>query len=287
MATSLKKPALLAAILATMALAGLAPARAQQAPSDTGASADSSGGESDTELAKKVQNPIGDLITFPFQSNTNFGVGPHNGAQEILNIQPVIPVHVNEDWNVITRTILPLAWNPDMSPLPSTDFGSSPTSFSAFLTPSHPSNGWLWGLGPVVQVPTASSPWLGSSVWGGGPTGVLVYMKGPWVAGALVNNIWSFGGTSGGYGNSYNTFLAQLFVNYNFSGGWYLTSAPIITANWEMPGTKWTIPIGGGVGRLIKIGKQPVNLMVGAYYNVIRPDLGGDWQLRTQVIFVF
>lgn len=281
----MKKPALLAAIPATMALADFRPAQAQQAAVADKA-ADTSG-ESDSDLAKKVQNPIGDLVTFPFQSNTNFGVGPHNGAQEILNIQPVIPFHLNENWNVITRTILPLVWNPEMSPLPSADFGASPTGFSAFLTPSHPTNGWLWGLGPVVQVPTITSPYLGSSVWGGGPTGVLVYMKGPWVAGALVNNIWSFGGTSGRFGNGYSNFLTQLFVNYNFSGGWYLTSAPIITANWDIPGTKWTVPIGGGVGRLIKIGKQPVNLMVGAYYNVIKPDLGPDWQLRTQVIFVF
>ena len=281
----MKKPALLAAIPATMALADFRPAQAQQAAVADKAADTSS--ESDSDLAKKVQNPIGDLVTFPFQSNTNFGVGPHNGAQEILDIQPVIPFHLNENWNVITRTILPLVWNPEMSPLPSADFGASPTSFSAFLTPSHPTNGWLWGLGPVVQVPTITSPYLGSSVWGGGPTGVLVYMKGPWVAGALVNNIWSFGGTSGRFGNGYSNFLTQLFVNYNFSGGWYLTSAPIITANWDIPGTKWTVPIGGGVGRLIKIGKQPVNLMLGAYYNVIRPDLGPDWQLRTQVIFVF
>ncbi|WP_296707321.1 hypothetical protein [Rhodoblastus sp.] len=199
----------------------------------------------------------------------------------------MIPFHISDNWNIITRTILPLVWNPDMSPLPSKDFGTSATTFSAFLSPRNPTDGWLWGVGPVVQIPTASSPLLGSSVWGGGATGVLVYMKGPWVAGVLVNNVWSLGGTSGRFGTSYNNFLTQPFVNYNFGAGWYVTSSPIVTANWETQGTKWTVPVGGGVGRVIKIGKLPVNLMVGAYYNVIRPDLGADWQLRTQVTFIF
>ncbi|MDR3476382.1 MAG: porin family protein, partial [Devosia sp.] len=231
--------------------------------------------------------PIGDLYSFPFQGNTNFGVGPHSGTQEILNVQPVIPFHVSDDWNIITRTILPLVWNPDMSPLPSTAFGTAPTTFSAFLSPRNPTDGWLWGVGPVVLIPTATSPTLGSSVWGGGATGVLVYMKGPWVAGVLVNNVWSFGGTNGTFGTSYNNFLTQPFVNYNFGGGWYVTTSPIVTANWENPGTKWTIPIGGGAGRVVKIGKLPVNFMVGAYYNVVRPEYGADWQLRTQVTFIF
>jgi hypothetical protein len=274
-----RKFALLAALSMATAFSGLAPARSE--PGDDAA------GQSASDLAKKLQNPIGDLYSFPFQGNTNFGVGPHSGTQEILNVQPVIPFHVSDDWNIITRTILPLVWNPDMSPLPSTAFGTAPTTFSAFLSPRNPTDGWLWGVGPVVLIPTATSPTLGSSVWGGGATGVLVYMKGPWVAGVLVNNVWSFGGTNGTFGTSYNNFLTQPFVNYNFGGGWYVTSSPIVTANWENPGTKWTVPIGGGAGRVVKIGKLPVNFMVGAYYNVVRPEYGADWQLRTQVTFIF
>ena len=123
--THMKKPALLAAILAATAFASLGSAQAQQA-----APGDRHGRRKrQSDLAKKLQNPIGDLYSFPFQGNTNFGVGPHNGAQEILNVQPVIPIHVNEDWNVITRTILPLVWNPDMSPLPSSAFGTAPRPF--------------------------------------------------------------------------------------------------------------------------------------------------------------
>ena len=223
-------------------------AQAQQVSADK--PADASGGDTASDLAKKIQNPIGDLYSVPFQGNTNFGVGPHNGTQEILNIQPVIPFHITDDWNIITRTILPVVWNPDMSPLPSKDFGTSATTFSAFLSPRNPTDGWLWGVGPVVQIPTASSPLLGSSIWGGGATGVLVYMKGPWVVGVLVNNVWSLGGTSGRFGTSYNNFLTQPFINYNFGAGWYVTTSPIVTANWETPGTKWTVPVGGGVGRV-------------------------------------
>ena len=250
---------------------------------------DAGGDESATELAKKLQNPIGDLYSFPFQSNTNFQTGPHQGTQDILNIQPVIPIHINEDWNIITRTILPLVWQPSYAPAHTAPFGTGPTTFSAFLSPKNPTNGWLWAVGPVMQIPTISDKTLGSNVWGGGPTAALVYMKGPWVAGALANNVWSFGGTSGRGGTQYDMFLTQPFVNYNFGAGWYINSAPIITANWLTAGNKaWTLPVGGGGGRVVKIGgKLPVNLSIGAYYNALRPEYGSTWQLRTQVTFIF
>jgi hypothetical protein len=119
------------------------------------------GGEGDASaLAKKLQNPIGDLYSFPFQNNTNFNTGPNKGTQDILNVQPVIPIHINEDWNVITRTILPLVWQPSFQPAQTVPFGTGPTTFSAFLSPANPVNGWLWGVGPVVQVPTISSATL-------------------------------------------------------------------------------------------------------------------------------
>jgi len=262
-----------------------APPTVRVQPDDAGAV----DAEDATALAKKLQNPIGDLYSFPFQSNTNFNTGPHDGTQNILNIQPVIPIHITPDWNVITRSILPLIWQPSFAPAHTAPFGSGPTSFSAFLAPSTPTNGWLWGVGPVVQAPTISDKTLGSNVWGAGPTAVLVYMKGPVVAGVLANNIWSLGGTSGRGGTSYTSFLTQLFANYNFGGGWYVASAPIITATWPAPESKaWTVPVGAQVGRVIKIGgKLPVNLAVGAYYNVVRPEFGATWQLRTQVVFIF
>jgi hypothetical protein len=261
-------------------------AAAQPAPSTT---TDASSQDDATALAKKLQNPVGDLYSFPFQSNINFNTGPNRGTQDILNVQPVIPIHINEDWNVITRTILPLIWQPSLQPAQTVPFGAGPTTFSAFLSPAKPVSGWLWAIGPVLQIPTISDKSLGSNVWGGGPTAALVYMGGPWVAGALVNNVWSFGGTSGLGGTRYNMFLTQPFANYNFGEGWYVGTAPIITANWLASGNKaWTLPVGAQVGRVVKIGgKLPVNFLLGAYYNALRPQFGSTWQLRTQVTLIF
>jgi hypothetical protein len=251
---------------------------------------DASSDDEATAIAKKLQNPIGDLYSFPFQNSTNFNYGPNKGTQDVLDIQPVIPIHVNEDWTVITRTILPLVWSPSLQPAAqSVPFGTAPTSFSAFLAPANPTNGWLWGVGPAFQVPTTSNKTLGSNVWGAGPTGVLVYMEGPWVAGVVANNVWSFGGTSGLGGTRYNLFLTEPFVNYNFGEGWYVYSAPIITANWRTTGNNaWTLPLGGGGGRVVKIGdKLPVNFQLGVYYNALRPQIGSPLQLRTQVTLIF
>ena len=241
-----------------------------------------------TTLAEKLQNPIGELNSVPFQNNTNFNVGPNKGTQDILNIQPVIPFHLNEDWNLITRTILPVVWNPSLQPAQSVPLGLGPTLFSAFVSPRKPVNGWVWGVGPAVQLPTITSKTLGSNVWGAGPTAIVVRVANPWVYGVLANNVFSFGGTSGRSGTSYNTFTLNPFVNYNFGGGWFVGTVPIITANWQAGGEKWTLPVGGQAGRLIKLGGMlPVNLLVGAYYNALRPQYGATWQFRSLVAIVF
>ena len=287
-----------ATILGILAGAQLKTAQAQSAPvpasvslsSDTsGADADSSTSDDATALAKKLQNPIGNLYSIPFQGNTNFDYGPNKGTQELLNIQPVIPLHITPDWNIITRTILPLIWQPSVQPAQTVPFGLGPTTFSAFLSPSLPNNGWLWGVGPVIQLPTITSKTLGSNVWGGGPTAVLVYLKGHYVAGVLVNNVWSFGGSSGPTGTHYNNFTLQPFVNYNLSAGWYFGTSPLITANWLTTGDHaWNVPLGANVGRVIRIGgKLPVNFQLGAYANVIRPNYGATWQLKTQMTIIF
>src|SRR6516225_7123060 len=150
--------------LALAALVCIAPsprAAAQQPPSSSLQvhvdATPSSAPDESAALAEKLQNPIADLISVPFQSNTNFNVGPNKGTQEILNIQPVIPIHINQDWNVITRTILPLVWSPSLQPAQSVPFGLAPTTFSAFLSPKNPDNGWVWGVGPIAQLPTITS----------------------------------------------------------------------------------------------------------------------------------
>ena len=273
--------------LLCVALAGVsAPAWAQTAEQPRPTIGDNAAAESASDLARQIQNPIGDLISLPLQYNVNFGYGPNRGTQHVLNLQPVVPFHLNDNWNLITRTILPVVWNPGSS-IPTVPVGTAPVSFTAFLSPSHDVNGWLWGAGPVVQFPTISSATLGSNVWGAGPSAAVVYSGGPWVAGVLVNNIFSLGGTHGPSGNSYSSFLVNPFVAYNLDDGWYLSSAPNITANWQLSGTKWTVPIGGGGGRVFFLGTLPVDLSVSAYYNVVKPTIGAHWQLSTQLTFVF
>jgi hypothetical protein len=239
------------------------------------------------ELAKLAQNPVGNLISLPFQNNTNFNFGPENGTQNILNIQPVIPVSVNKDWNVITRTIVPVIWNPSLGPGDTRTSGIGDTVFTAFLSPANPGK-WIWGAGPVVQLPTNTNAELGNNNWGLGPSAVVLHLEkgSPWVYGALVNNVWSL--SSSQRGGSYNNGLIQPFVNYNFAGGFYLTSAPILTVDWKADsGQKWTVPVGGGVGKIFHLGKLPVNTQLSAYYNVVHPDNGANWQLRFQVQLMF
>ena len=144
----------------------------------------------------------------------------------------------------------------------------------------------IWGVGPSIIFPTATDDRLGSSLWSAGPALVVLTMPGKWVVGGLAQNIWSFAGPSDE--GDVNSFLFQYFINYNLSHGWYLSATPVITANWEASGgNKWTVPFGGGVGRLVKFGKQPVDFKVQAYWNVVKPDLGPDWSMLFQVKFLF
>ena len=239
---------------------------------------------SDSDLAKKTQNPISDLISLPFQNNTNFDVGPGEDTQNILNIQPVWPISLNDDWNLITRTIFPVISQPGFLSGDDRTFGLGDTLFTAFF--SHKNSGKLvWGVGPALLLPTATDDALGSDEWAIGPSVVVLTMPGKWVIGSLFSNIWSFAGSGD---QDVNLFTWQYFVNYNLAKGLYLTSAPIITANWEADsGNKWTVPFGGGIGKIFKIGKQPVNGQISAYYNAETPEFGPDWQLRIQLQFLF
>ena len=239
------------------------------------------------ELAKLAQNPVGNLISLPFQNNTNFNVGPYSGTQNILNIQPVIPVNLNEQWNLINRTIMPVIANPPLSPAIGGVGGLGDIQYQGFLSPAQPGS-WIWGLGPIIQLPTHTARTLGNDNLGLGPAGVLLHTShgDPWVYGALINNVWSVGTSP--TARAYSNGLLEPFVNYNFGDGYYLVSAPIITMDWLAPANQQlTLPLGGGVGRIIRLGKLPINAQLTAYYNVVRPDFAPEWQLRAQVQFMF
>ena len=195
----------------------------------------------------------------PFQSNTNFNAGPFNRTQEVFNIQPVVPMHLSDDWNVISRTIIPLLSQP--SPFfDSNTNGIGDITQSLFFSPTHPGK-LIWGVGPVFTVPSANDPILGTGKFLFGPTAVFLVTPGHWVIGVLLNNQWSVGGNP--LRPPVNAFLAQPFVNYNMAHGWYLTTSPIITSNWlAASGEQWTVPVGGGFGRVFRVGDQPVNASI-------------------------
>jgi hypothetical protein len=238
------------------------------------------------DQAKLAQNPIANVISVPLQDNANLNAGTERGTQNVLNVEPVIPLSINDSWNIVTRTILPVISDSAAVRGGGRTYGVGDTLFTAFLSPAH-SGGWIWGVGPAVQAPTHSDRALGNDDWGLGPSFVVLHLdKGsPWVSGVLLNNVWSVGGS---HSHAYNNGLMQPFVNYNLSKGWYLVSSPIVTVNWAAPGSKqWTVPVGGGVGKIVHVGHVPVNLQLSGYYNLATPTYGANWQIRTQVQLLF
>jgi hypothetical protein len=244
-----------------------------------------------SDLARAAQNPIADMISVPLQNNSNFNVGPRDQYQNILNVQPVAPFNLSADWNLITRTIVPVISQPDFGLGGGRTDGIGDIQFSAFISPKRPTAaGWIWGLGPVFQLRTATDDVLGEDKWGLGPTAVALRIQpgSPWVYGALINNVWSVAGAENR--RDVNRTTLQPFINYNFpkSPGRYLSFSPIITADWEAAGKeRWTVPLGLGIGQIMRFGKQPVNLQAAAYYNIERPSNAAEWQIRLQLQVLF
>jgi len=253
----------------------------QRAQADDGGTASSSNEE---DLAKQSQNPVASLISVPFQNNTNFGVGEFDRTSNILNIQPVIPTPISDNWNLINRTIIPIAYQPELTSGSDDAFGLGDITYQGFFTP-RTTGDFTWGVGPSFVIPTATDTVLGSEKWSLGPSAVGLVSKGPIVAGGLISQIWSFAGDDDRADVSLLTL--QPFFNYNFEGGWYLSSSPIITANWQASGEKWTLPIGGGGGRVFNIGNQPVNASAQVFWNAVKPEGGADWTLRAQLNLLF
>ena len=239
------------------------------------------------DLAEKTQNPVSNLISLPFQNNTNFKLGPNDRTQNVLNIQPVIPVHLEAiglpEWNLINRTIMPLVYQPTGER--GGDLGLGDINHSMFLSPANPGR-LIWGVGPIVSLPTSVNDRVGPSKLSFGPTAVGLLMPGDWVLGVLVNNLWSVAGDSDT--PNVNAFLLQYFINYNLPNGWYVTSSPIVTANWKADsGDTWTVPIGGGFGKIVRLGQQPLNAQIQGFWNAETPNGAADTTLRIQLAFLF
>jgi hypothetical protein len=245
-------------------------------------------------LRNAAQNPVASLISVPIQENWNFNIGPANRTQNVLNIQPVIPLSVSKDWNLIVRWITPVIYQPlpvaqpPGTPLQTTGvYGLGDMNPSFFLVPKK--SKIIWGIGPTVVLPTATSTaYLGQGKLSMGPSVVVLVQPAHWTIGALANNVWSVAGHSNLDKPAVNQFLLQWFVNYNMKKGWYLTTSPIITANWRANDSNvWTVPFGGGVGRIMKLGFQPVNITAQFYGNAVHPPGTSPWGLRLQFVLLF
>ena len=275
---------LLSAFLLTVLSAGHA--FAQEDATEPAASAQ--GGD---DLRASVQNPISSLISLPLQFR--FDYGAPNGEASFVNIQPVFPITVG-DWNLVSRLIVPLIDSPGQiagtpeipSPVKGDGaVGLGDINYSLFFSPVKYDK-IIWGIGPSISVPTATDDQLGADKWSAGPTFVLLAQPGWGTMGFLTRQLWSFAGDSNRA--DVNQFHLQPFVNYNLPKGWYLISDMVITSNWDAPsGQRWTVPVGGGVGKLFKIGNQAINARTEAYYNVENPDAGPDWRWGFTIQFLF
>lgn len=251
-------------------------------------------------VADESMNPLSTVIAVPFENNTLFGVGPSESTVNVLNVKPIFPVNLGE-WNLINRMVVPLVWTEGQDDLVDDSFsfgGGNPGSFGlgsatglgdityqGFVTPAT-SGKISWGIGGSVVMPTHTKDRFGTDKWSAGPAAVFFTKHGDWVGGLIVENVWSFAGDS--KAADVNVFSAQVSINYKLKKGWYLTTAPLISANWEeQSDNRWTVPLGGGIGKVFKFEKMAMAVDVGAYYNVEKPRFANDWYTQILVNFLF
>jgi hypothetical protein len=238
------------------------------------------------ELAKKLANPVATLISVPVQYNfyDNYGL-EDEGSLSLLNIQPVIPLHLNDNWNLITRTIVPLLDQNDIPTRGQGESGLGDMVASQFFSPKNPTaSGWIWGAGPVELLPTATNDMLGGKKWGLGPTAVVLKQDGPWTYGCLANHIWSVAGDDDR--SDVNASFVQPFLSYVTKTKTTIGLVSESTYDWR--NDQWTAPVIPQVAQLFKAGPQIMQLAVGAPYWAESPEAGPEgWGVRVQLTFLF
>jgi hypothetical protein len=253
-----------------------------------------------TKLAKQLSNPISSLISVPFQANEDFGYGPsHNGYKFTLNIQPVIPISISKDWNLILRTIVPIVSQHDLFYVENvprslgltqnrSQDGLSDTTQSFFFSPKKPGPfGLIWGVGPALLYPTGTHPFLGTGTFSIGPTVVVLEQVGGWTVGALMNQLWSV--YTEDHRKTFSQLFLQPFIAYTLKTHTTFTISSEASANWNnTPGdAKWTVPLVFSISQILKVGKQPISVQVGGKYYADSPRYGPDWGVRLSATLLY
>lgn len=235
------------------------------------------------DLAKKLANPISDLVSVPIQFNYDSGFGPRDAARYTLNIQPVIPFSISEDWNLITRTIIPVIHQESPAGGIDSDSGLGDILQSFFFSPKEPVGGWIIGAGPVVLWPTGTEPALRSESLGLGPTVVALRQDHGWTYGALVNHLWSV--INSDDHEQINATFIQPFLAYTWPTATTVTLNTEASYDWNE--SDWTVPVNLMVSQVLKIGTQPISLQIGGRYYAESPGGGPEWGLRFAITFMF
>jgi hypothetical protein len=234
------------------------------------------------ELAKKLSNPISDLVSVPFQFNWEQGVGPDEQTRFLLNVQPVMPFSLSEDWNLIARVIVPLVSQPPLFGGGAPASGVSDILSSFFFSPR--TSGITWGVGPAVSLPSTTQPTLGTEKWSAGPTVVALKQSGPWTYGMLWNQIWSFAGNDAR--PDVNQMFLQPFLAYNTKSLWTFTLQSETTANWEADSDRWSVPINVLAAKLSSFGPFPASYQFGFGVFAAHPEIGPSWKIRSAIVLL-
>jgi hypothetical protein len=290
---------LLRLVLALAVAISTLPVAGQGSPAGAAgkAAAAAPGGDDTAALAKATQNPVASLISVPLQNNGNFGIGPYNRTGDVFNIQPVIPMKLSDKVMLINRVIQPLVWQPYTNQPVGGQSGIGDMNPTFFLSPAQPGK-LIVGAGPTFILPTATSSTTGQGKFSIGPSVVALIQPGHWTVGALVNNVFSVAGSK--HRPYVNQMTLQWFVNYNLKKGYYLTTGPIVTANWRAKGSgeaanggdttggnTWTTPFGGGIGQIKRLGFQPINWTVQFYGNAVHPQGASPWSFKFQIALLY